>query len=464
MRRIGAAIGGAVAITFLWYFFNEWVDNAGIAFVRGQGWPLSTAWLTVAGGAIGGVVRDSLRRRGEVQQSSMAVTTADDLGLAYTPAVGRPAARLPCFERWSRGKDGNTGEIGGVPVSVFDMTECVPSDEGNSYPSRTVVLLPVAGPPEFTATPRWLGGRFAHAFGFGAMTFDPSAAPADDAEVVRRFGRAVRIEAPGDPGPLEPATAETHARETAVRRLFSPALMAALLDHPGWSFQADGEWLACWRGNEVRPAGERPEMMADAGAIRAALLAAVADSSPVGLPPLPLPTSGQYRARLLGTVAGAAIGLFGGFFGGFFGGGAAAFGLKLFAVVPLLAAAVGVVPGGVFGYVIGAAIGRLPAVARWTPPPEDTPEQKAEKRRRARWQQGCGCLGLFAGFPAGSAVFVALDELAWGGNVKGGWIAMVPILCFGGAITGWVCGSVLGGRLARRRETGDAKPGSKSGG
>jgi hypothetical protein len=239
--------------------------------------------------------------------------------------------------------------------------------------------------------------------------------------------------------------------------------MATLLDHPGWSFQANGEWLACWRGNEVRPAGERPGLMADAAEIRGALLTAVADSPLVGLPPLPLPTPGQYAARLLGTLGGGLLGLFGGFFGGFFGG-EEALGLKMFPIVPFLAAAVGGVAGGAFGFVIGAAIGRLPAVGRWTPPPNDTPEQKAEKRRRTRWQQRCGCLGLIVGLFAGFAVFIAVIAFVLQGNVQGGWIALFPILCISGAITGTIGGAAVGRRLDRRQERGDVKPSSKSDG
>ncbi len=389
MRLISATVAGMLTATFLWYFVNGFVQDAGIGFVRGHGWPVSTAWLAAAVGAAAGLVNHSRGRREQKRRAAGAESAAADLGLAFTPTVERPAAALPCFANWYSGKDGNTGVVDGVPVSVFDMTSCIESSEGgDSYPSHTVVLVPAVGLPEFTAGPRSLGSRLTDAFGGGGMTFDPAAA-GDAAEVVRRFGRAVWVDPRGSPGPFEPATAAHLASETTVRRLFTTALMSALLDQPDWSYEANGEWLACYRRKVVRPAGERPHLIAGAVRIRAALLAAAADPPPAGLPPLPLPTPGQYRSRGFGTLAGVVLGMA----GGLFGGGAAVSEWDLLKVVWLLAVAVGVVTGGVLGYWVGAAIGLLPAVKRWSPPPAGTPEQQAETRRRSRWQTGCGCVG-----------------------------------------------------------------------
>lgn len=371
-------------VIFLAIFFVSGI----IPFIHFHGWSLR---LTVVVGAFLGLVAflglmaDSSRRRSELRQSLMALTTANDLGLDYIPEVEWPSVPLPCFEYWRIGKDGNTGEIAGVPVSVFDMECYLPHSDSSSTDrteKRTVVLLPVTGLPGFTATPLSVTTltAFKHAFGLDGMTFDPGAAPADEVEVVRRFVRAVQIDVIGS-GPWEQATAESQARENAVRRLFTPALMAALLDHPDWYFQAAGEWLACWR--DISPANERPKLIADAMAIRAALLAAVANDSPAALPPLPTLTPGQYMARCFGTVVGGVIGFIGGF-----GSTAMIFQPRLSTPVFIatgIATWFGVcVVGAVFGYQTGAAIGQLPAVARWTAPPTDTPEQKAEKRRQAQ--------------------------------------------------------------------------------
>jgi hypothetical protein len=445
MRNLMAAIGGALVVTFLWYILNLWMNNAGIAFIREHGWPASTVWLALAAGAVLGVVRNSCRRRADLRRTAAAVLTAADLGLAYTPTVERPSASLPCFENWYSGKDGYTGEIGGEPVSVFDMTEYIRSDDGSCYQSRTIVLLSAAGLPEATACPRWFRGWFAHAFGFGGTTFDPAAAPAGQANTVRRFGRAMRIELPGDPGPWKAETTETRAQDAAVRRIFAPGLMAALLDHRGWSFQTSGGWLACWRGKAVRPRSERPALIAAAKEIRAALLAAVADPTPVVLPPLSLPTPGQYIARMLGTLAGAILGLF----ATFFGSTSAAADLTLFSFVPFLAMVGGGITGGLFGYWTGAVFGRLSLIARWRPPAEDTPEHRAEKRRRGRWQIGFGCVGWFVGLAAGLTIFITLKEFVWGGN--GGWKALLPVIFFGGGVTGLFSGVVIGNQVARRR-------------
>ena len=450
MRLITATVAGIITVTVLWYFLNPWVGYAGIRFVRGQGWPISTAWLVAAVGAVAGIVNHLRGRRKESHQTDAAELTASELGLAYTPTVERPAAALPCFADWSSGKDGNTGVIDEIPVSVFDMTSYFSSMEGDVYSSKTVVLLPAAGLPEFTARPRQFGDWIDHTFGFSGVTFDPSAA-GDDAEVVRRFGRTVWIDLPGRPETWESATAAHQASVTTLRRLFTPALMTALLHYPDWWYEANGEWLACFRGKVVRPAGERPQMMTAAVEIRAALVAAAANPMPIGhppLPPLPHPTPGQYLSRLLGTLAVAVIGLF----GGFFGGGAAAFEWSLWAIVPFLTLAVGGVVGGVLGYLVGVTIGFLPAVKRWTPPPHGTLERQAEKRRRSKWQTGCGCFGWFAGFFVGFLAFVAIEAVS--GNYRMG--AWKIALFFASPLTGMIVGLLgfgwIGGRIAGRRK------------
>ncbi len=273
------------------------------------------------------------------------------------------------------------------------MTECADTGEGHSFPTRTIVLMPAVGLPALTASPRW-AGRFAHIFGFGGMTFDPATAPAGEADTVRRFDHAFRIDLHSNPKPWEPATRDTQAADEAARRLIKPTLMAALLDHPGWSFQTGDGWLACWRRHKVCPAGERPNWIAAAGAIRAALLAAAADPSPVILTPRLMPTGGQYMARLAGTFLGVLLGLFGGFFGTFFFFGiATTYGHEnpaLLLMLPFLSSAIGGGVLGILGFGIGAALGKVSAIARWTPPPQATPEQKAETVRRDSWQRGLG--------------------------------------------------------------------------
>lgn len=448
MRVLAAAWYAAVAVLF-WYAVNGMIGDGAIDFVRGLGWPVSTAWLVAVPGAIVGALNRSWGRDKLARHAEEASATTARLALTYTPFVARPAAALPCFEKWAHGADGTAGEVGGVRVSVFDMTERIPSDDGDVFPVRTIVLLPAAGLPAFTTTPRW-AGRFAHAFGFGGMTFDPAATPAGVADVVRRFSRKVRVAMPGNPGPWTPPTPEAQAAEDAARRLFAPTLMEALLGHPGWSVQAGDGWLACWRGSEVRPAGERPELIATALALRAALLAAAADPSPLVLPPRRMPTRGQYMARASGMVFGSILGMF----GGFFGLGEVAFGMGEHtgrALVPFVGAAIGALLGGILGFAVGMLAGRLPVVARWVPTPEDTPEQKAAARRRAPWVRGCGCLGFLVGFPAGFAAFMALLDFGLEGNPRGGWLALFPTLTFGGAFAGMIGGCAVGSWIARRR-------------
>ena len=127
----------------------------------------------------------------------------------------------------------------------------------------------------------------------------------------------------------------------------------------------------------------------------------------------------------------------------------AAVDLGLFRFVPLLAMVGGGIAGGLFGYWAGAVFGCMPVIARWRPPPEDTPEQKAENARRGRWQIGFGCVGWFVGLMAGLSIFITLLEFVWGAD--GGLKVLLPVLFFGGGVTGIICGVVIGNRVARRR-------------
>ncbi len=279
MRILRAGFGGAATFLLFWYLFNEWVGGVGIAFIRGLGWPVSTAWLVGSVGMFVGLLRFARDRRVQEQQTVAAIATAAELGLKYTQTVERPTSVLPCFKTWYSGKNGNTGMIGGVPVSIFDMTQCIDTGEGNDYPSRTIVLLPGSGLLAVSVTPRgWFGRGFANVFGGTGITFDPATASADDQHTIREFSRAFRVDFVEYHTPTNEPIDSSEASERIIRRTFTPTLMASLLEHSGWSLETDGEWLACWKGNEVHPANTRLEMMTTAGQLRAALLAATANS------------------------------------------------------------------------------------------------------------------------------------------------------------------------------------------
>jgi hypothetical protein len=443
MSNLFAAIGWSLTLNIIWYFFNECGKNIGITFVREQGWPVSSAWLVLMIGAVFGVLRNMYLHRAELRTAAVALSTAADLGLEYTQTVERPPISLPCFEHWQSGKDGNTGFIDGEPVSVFDMVEDDLSDtDGSSGRARTVVLLPASGLPEIVVSPRWFRGWLAHAFGVLGMTFDSAAAPIGETEIVRRFGRAVRVELPGNPDQWTERTAEEQKQEAAIRRLFTPKLMTTLLRYRDWSFQAGGGWLACWRGDIIQPVRERPELIAAARKIRAALLSAAADPAPVVLPPQTPLNQGQFAVRLLGTLIGALAGCIAGF------ELISTWYMNPFAFAPFIGMIAGLFAGGFCGYWVGAIVGRLPMVARWKLPPPDPLEQKAEKLRRRQWILVCGFVGWCIGLPAGFAAFIALEDFIRG---NGAWKIVYPILAFGGGIAGIICGALVGNRLARRR-------------
>ena len=435
MRNLKAAIIGAVCVTVLWYICSTWV----IVLVGGYAWWVITVSL-VAGGAGLGVVSESYLRSKESRHASAAIQTANQLRLTYTPTVERPSASLPCFQHWVSGWHGSSGEIHGVPVSLFDMTEVIPGDEGASVRSSTTVLMPAPGLPDLTASPRPLSGFFDRAFGLGGMTFDSAAASADLASTVRRFGRAILIEYPGAPGPTKSATPKSMEQDAAIRRLVGPGLMAVLLDHRGWSFQTGDGWLACWRGNSVRTASERPDLIDTALKLRAALLAAAADTMSVALPAPALPSPGQYVARMLLTFAGALLGFFIVF--------PVIAGALRSALVPFFPVFViaGAFLGGLIGYWIGATLGRVPMIARWTPPPESTPEELAKKQRQGRWLILFGAVGWFAGAIGGGGLLFLLHELRWApGPAEFG--ILIPLLFFGGGFAGVICSLMVGIRF-----------------
>ena len=74
------------------------------------------------------------------------------------------------------------------------------------------VLLSAAGSTRGDGLPTVASRLVCHAFGFGGTTFRPGSSPADQANTVRRFGRAIQIELPGDPGPWKAATTESQVQ------------------------------------------------------------------------------------------------------------------------------------------------------------------------------------------------------------------------------------------------------------
>lgn len=452
MRNLKAAIVGAVCFTVLCYISSTWV----IVFAGGYAWWAITASLAAVG-AVLGVVGESYLRNKESRHTAAAMMTANQLHLTYTPTVERPSASLPCFQHWVSGEHGNSGEIQGVLVRIFDMREVIPSDEGDCGRSSTMVLMSAVGLPELMESPRPLSGWFDRAFGLGGMAFDAPAASTELASTVRRFGRAIRIEYPGAPGPMTAATPKSIAQDAAIRRLLSPGLMAVLLDHRRLSFQTGDGWLACWRGNSVRPASERPDLINTALELRAALLAAAADPMPVALPPPSLHSPGQYIARMLVTFAGALLG----FMIAFFESVSATKHSAGEPFIPVFVIA-GAFLGGLIGYCIGATLGRVPMIARWTPPPESTPEEQAEKRRQGRWLILFGCVGWFAGLIVGFGLFIVLKELHWV-RANAEWRSVMPLLFFGGGFAGIICALTLGIRVvgsATRPSNSDSKSGN----
>jgi hypothetical protein len=285
MQIMSAAIIGAFVTTFLWYFFNSWVDGVGIAYVRGLGWPVSTAWLMVCIGALLGMIGAWRHRRRETLLTAAVMQTAKDIGLEYVAKVERPTTKLKSFEKWYDAKNGLRGQVDGLSVSMLDLIIAVESCEGtDDYRTRTVAILPALGLPQFTVRKRTSGWRIAEAIGLTGLTFDPSGLSAGEVEILQQFTRAFRIELTVSLGQSGETQPELVAQEAKTRRLFNTVAMQHLLANQGCNFEADGEWLVIWKGDQFLPANERSGLLATALGIRKTLLTAMGATDAAALP------------------------------------------------------------------------------------------------------------------------------------------------------------------------------------
>ncbi len=96
-RLLGAAFGGAAAVTVLWFILNAWTVGAVAKIVRELGWPVSSYWLAAAAGAIIGMISSSRGRRAKLRHSNGAAQAAAELALTYLPTIERPLVALPCL-------------------------------------------------------------------------------------------------------------------------------------------------------------------------------------------------------------------------------------------------------------------------------------------------------------------------------------------------------------------------------
>src|SRR5262245_7636431 len=174
---IGAALGGAVAGVVLFFAVNSFVLINGVGLLKRQGWPWSEYYFWgLAGGlfALAGSVLAWRRRRVHALQVAEAALL---MGFDHAPEVSRAdlgeAAHLRLFSKWSSAAHLLAGQIERVPVRMLDYTYVEAGDEGSTYYSQTVVILPGTDHlPAFELRPRHFGIRMLSMLGVQGITFD----------------------------------------------------------------------------------------------------------------------------------------------------------------------------------------------------------------------------------------------------------------------------------------------------
>jgi hypothetical protein len=456
MPVVGSCLGGAIGAGALWAFLNGVSTVNGVGLLERQGWPLSDVVIFAGVGAVAGLFNGVRRSAREWERGLEVAELCEGSGLRYTAeAMRADLPEIPLLEGWSEGRHLMSGERGGVPVRVLDVTTVVQRQESREARHRTVALVPAEGLPAFDLRPRTRAVRLLGMAGVAGITFDPmSVADPGAADAVAVFGQLFHLMPPG----VAPAgllgtdfAPEVEDSEQALRGFFTPDLMGGFNRHPGHSAQAAAGTLAVWRGESFLPARERTELLDTALALRAALTRTAAAHAAGGaqavVAALPGTDPESQAAGLRNTVVGGVVGFFLGF-----GLGATAMFSAPLAKNPGNAGWVTLANPVLFfgsvalGVALGAFLGsRLPVRPLAGGPAGSvlTPLQRAARRKltTAGTVAGLG-LGLLGGFAAFTSALVGFQPKAPDVTLMGG-------LFFGSVSLGAAVGAFLGGATAR---------------
>jgi hypothetical protein len=178
---------------------------------------------------------------------------AATMGFAFEDRVDDPAHRwgeLPLFNRGHSRKARRVcaGELAGAPAMVMDFQYTISSGKNSHTHHQTVALFPEAGRdlPDFELAPEHFLHRLGQVFGYQDIDF----------EQFPEFSRRYLLRG---------------ADEEGIRRVFTPTVLGALEQNPGWSVQArDGTLCAFRAGRRCKPE-ELPVFLAEALRIVSAL-------------------------------------------------------------------------------------------------------------------------------------------------------------------------------------------------
>jgi hypothetical protein len=464
LAAVGSGLGSAAVAGFLFWCVNNLHRVNGIGLLQRQVWPVNSPWSWIAVGFVCGAVGRFVRGARRLGHARKTQELAEDLGWQYSASYSLPpgASSMPVFAGWSNGRNAMTSRQGEPPVTVFDYRTVTRDSEGLTVTDGTAALLPVDGLVAFDLHPRTFGRRLLAWAGFEGLTFDPAAADPTDAETVRRFTELFHLSAQDleallgaltDKGPPESA-----GQEEAIRRLFTPAVMAAVNQYPGYAMQSRPGFLVVWRESGVLPSRQRTELRDAALALRALLTRPFERGAKAVIPGKVATDRGRQARKAGNTVVGGVLGLFVGFILA-----SMVMSIVFFRQVPGQGAGRGfsllrvLVPGFVLvGAAVGAGIGSRVPVRNLPPGQAEDPAQRRRRQRAA----GCGALvGLFSGFFGGFVVFVASKTLfGWRLDDFGVEGALFFGSIFGGASIGAVTCATVMNRLYRRRRPGNDSP------
>jgi hypothetical protein len=450
LAALGSGIFTAIVGGFLFWWVNSLHRVNGVGLLRRQDWPINQLWLWIAAGFTVGLIAGWLRAVRKADHARKAREVAEEQGHDFAEEFKLldVANAMPVFAGWSDGGLAMSGTVDDVPVILFDCTTVSKGSESNSSTERTVALLPAPGLPAFDLRPRTLGRRLLGMAGFEGITFDPDAAGPAGADAVRRFARHFHLSSTDSLARLGTLTVGGPPVDDApIRRLFTPAVMDAIGQHPGYSAQSHSGHLAVWRGRGLLRPRLRLELWDAAVELRAALTRA--GDGPV-VPAVAGMTNDRQTRKVRNSLLGLAIGLFAGFILAamvlsilFFReapGEGAAFRFLGFPLVFVGCLLLGAFTGSFIGSRV--PVRDLPPV-----PPEDPARLQARQKRI-----GCGgAVGLFGGFFAGGLLFgVSKFVFDWKLANFGLEGAIFFGSIFGGALLGAVLGGMLMSRLSRR--------------
>jgi hypothetical protein len=324
----GAAIAGAVVAIALYFFISFFAIINGAGLLKRLPWPWSEYYSWGLVGGVCGAAGNLLTTRRHRSHALELIAAAERMGLDYSPKVSRAdlgaASQLRLFADWDSATNRLAGQVDGIPIQMLDYTYAEKGDEGSTYYTQTVVVLPGADHlPAFELRPRHLGMRMLGVLGIPGITFDSAQVDPETARAVEQFQRHYylslgldkELKKLGEQIKDLPATDSTSQAEETVRRLFAVEVLEFFAEHPGWYVESAGHHLALWRRKTIVPGAERPRFLAEALEVRRSLVearprahAAVVPGHPRHPDPLMIP------ARIMGTV----LGLLGGFFAGAF--------------------------------------------------------------------------------------------------------------------------------------------------